>query len=428
MKRRLIAVGTVTAAALVLAGCAGTSAPASTATSTEDGAPATVSIALWDLQKTPEFTALITAFQKANPNITIQPVDIPSVNYEDKITTMLAGGDSTDIITVKNLTDFGGYMQKQQFQKVDDVIAALPKDKIPATEQYKYKGAYYAAAYRQDFHVLYYNKDLFKAAGVEDPDNLTWDEFAAAAKKLTTGDGASKTYGAYIHTWNSMVQGYAAAQQDKPYDKADYSWMSDQYDVTLEMQKAGSTMDWATANSTKTGYANMFETGKAAMVPMGTWLIAPLLADKKAGTTSVNWGIAPVPQRKAGGKITTMGGPTGFAINKNAKNAAAAKKFLEFAAGPEGAEAVAGAGIVPAYHSDEITKAYFALEGMPQDALSKKAFAPDTIRADGPTGPDAAAIGGVLKQEHELIMTGSKSVDDGLTEMADRVKNEVLQQ
>lgn len=90
MKRRLIAVGTVAAAALMLAGCAGTAAPASTATSTGDSAPATVSIALWDLQKTPEFNALITAFQKANPNITIQPVDIPSVNYEDKITTMLA--------------------------------------------------------------------------------------------------------------------------------------------------------------------------------------------------------------------------------------------------------------------------------------------------------------------------------------------------
>lgn len=426
MKRKLIAVGTVAAAALVLAGCAGTSTPASTAS--DGSAKSTLTIALWDLQKTPEFNALISAFEKANPNITVQPVDIPSVNYEDKITTMLAGGDSTDIITVKNLTDFGGYVKKQQFQKVDDVVKELPADKIPALQQYTYQGSTYATPYRQDFHVLYYNKDLFQKAGVPDPENLTWDEFAADAQKLTTGSDADKVYGAYIHTWNSMVQGYAAAQQNKSYDKPDYSWMADQYKVTLDMQKAGSIMDWATANSQKTSYQNMFETGKAAMVPMGSWLIAPLLADKKAGTTNVNWGIAPIPQLKSGSKITTMGGPTGFGINKNAKNTAAAKKFLAFASGPEGAKAVVGVGIVPAYHGADITKAYFALPGMPQDSLSKKAFAPDTIRPDGPTGPDAAAIGGVLNQEHQLIMTGSKPVSDVLTEMASRVKNEVLQQ
>ena len=213
-----------------------------------------------------------------------------------------------------------------------------------------------------------------------------------------------------------------------PLDPSDYSWMKSQYDTTLALQNAGSTLAWATANSQQTGYQNMFETGKAAMVPMGTWLIAPLLADEKAGTTKIDWGIAPLPQIKADGKITTDGGPTGFGINKSSKNVAAAKKFIRFAAGAEGAKAVASIGIVPAYHSADITKAYFGLEGMPSDAISKKAFNPDEIKPDIPVSSNSAAIGTILNQEHQLIMTGSKSVDDGLTEMASRVKSEVLNQ
>ncbi|MBB2968533.1 ABC transporter substrate-binding protein [Leifsonia aquatica] len=426
MKRSLIAAGAAAAAlALGLAGCAGTGSSSSgsgTAGST------TLRVAVWNLQQTPEFGALFSAFEKANPSITIQPVDILAANYEDKITTMLAGGDTTDIITVKNLTDYAGYAQKKQLVDVADVVKGLPTADIPATESYKTGSAYYAVPYRQDFSVLYYNKKMFADAGVADPENLTWDEFAADAAKLTTGDGADKVYGAYIHTWNSMVQGYAAAQQDESYDKPDYSWMADQYKLTLGMQKAGTIMDWATANSQQVQYKDMFEKGKAAMVPMGTWLIAPLLADTKAGTTDVDWGIAPIPQLKSGTKITTMGGPTGFGINKNSKNTAAAEKFLAFAAGPEGAKAVAAVGIVPAYHSDEITKQYFGLDGMPSDALSKTAFDPDVIRPDGPTGTNAAAIGTILNQEHQLIMTGSSSVADATAEMASRVKSDVLHQ
>jgi len=341
---------------------------------------------------------------------------------------MLAGGDTTDIITVKNLTDYSGYAQKKQFVDVSDIAKSLPGDKIPALSNYDFKGTTYAIPYRQDFNVLYYNKTMFHDAGLPDPADLTWKEFAADAAKLTSGDGGSKVYGAYIHTWNSMVQGIAAAQTGNNPNTPSYDWMKDQYNLTLGMQKDGTIMNWATANSQQVQYKDVFEKQQAAMVPMGTWLIAPLLADKKAGTTSVDWGIAPLPQIKANGKITTDGGPTGFGINKNSKNVAAAKKFLQFAVSPAGAKAVVSVGIVPAYHSADITKAYFGLDGMPQDATSKKAFNPDVIKLDAPVAANTAAIGTILNQEHQLIMTGSKSVDDGLAEMQSRVKSEVLHQ
>jgi multiple sugar transport system substrate-binding protein len=63
---------------------------------------------------------------------------------------------------------------------------------------------------------------------------------------------------------------------------------------------------------------------------------------------------------------------------------------------------------------------------MPQDAISKTAYNPDEVNLDSPVSSTAAQIGTILNEEHQLIMTGSKSVDDGIAEMESRVKSEGL--
>ncbi|MGR6919854.1 ABC transporter substrate-binding protein [[Actinomadura] parvosata] len=409
---------------VALAGCAGTPGGATT-----PPGKTTLSIALWNYASTPEFKALIDAFQAAHPDITIKPVDILNSNYPDKVTTMLAGGDTTDVITVKSTTQYAGFAAKQQLLPLNDLQQKLADKKLSGLEDYSWKGTYYSIPYRTDFYLLYYNKKLFKDAGLPAPERLTWDQFAEHAIKLTHGSGTSKVYGAYIHTWNAMVQGLAAAQTGRSQlDPSDYGWMKSQYELTLRLQKAGAIRDYGEALNQQVSYQTEFATGKAAMVPMGTWLIAPLLADRKAGKTDVDWGIAPLPQTQASGPITTAGGPTGFGINKRAKNVAAARKFIEFAAGEKGAQAVASIGIVPAYRSEAILRQYFGLPGMPQDDLSKRAFAPDVVRPESPISDSTAPVNTVLNQEHGLIMTGSKPVDAAIQEMQQRVSSEVLHQ
>jgi multiple sugar transport system substrate-binding protein len=114
-------------------------------------------------------------------------------------------------------------------------------------------------------------------------------------------------------------------------------------------------------------------------------------------------------------------------VNKNADHTDAAKTFVEWAGGPGGAAALAEIGVVPSLQSDDVTEAYFAVEGMPADELSKKAFAPDAVALEMPVSDVASDIDTILNEEHELIMVGDKSVEDGLSTMNDRVQSEVLE-
>lgn len=424
MKRSIIGGAAFMAAtALVLTGCSGSGAPASQET-LDPNEEVTLTVSVWNYDQTPEFQALFEAFEAEHPNITIQPVDILADDYPEKVTTMLSGGDTTDVITMKNAIDYARYATRGQLQDVTDLADGYGEE-LAGLETFDTEGKYYALPYRQDFWLLYYNKDLFEAAGLDAPDNITWDEYAEYAAKLTDTSGSQKVYGAYQHYWRSVVQATSAAQTDGDLLSGDYGFMKDQYDLALGLQSDGYALDYATAKTQQISYRTMFETGQAAMLPMGTWYIAGIKQAIDEGKSSVNWGVAQMPQIKSEGDITTFGSPTAFAVNKNAKNSAAAKLFLDFAAGEEGAKAIAAIGVVPAYSSDAVTAAFTAL---PSDELSVETFQGDKkVVLEMPVSDDTADVSTILDEEHDLIMVGEKSVDDGIAEMEDRVTSEVLE-
>ena len=426
MKRTtLAAIALAVTAGLGLTGCAGAAGPAEP--QSQDG-KTRLTVSVWNYEGTPEFKALFDGYEAANPDVDIEPVDILADDYPQKVTTMLAGGDTTDVLTMKNVIDYARYANNGQLQEINGVVDTVGKDDLAGLDAFDIDGKYYAAPYRQDFWLLYYNKELLKAAGVEEPKDLTWDEYTALAQKLTTEEGGKKVYGTYHHIWRSVVQAIAAAQNNGDQISGEYSFFEDQYNTALELQKSGATLDFGTAKSQKTSYRTMFETGQAAMMPMGTWYIAGVLQAKKDGKTSVDWGLAPLPQKDSNGKVSTFGSPTAFAVNKNAAHSEEARKFIEWAAGEEGAKAISKVGVVPAFKNDEVTDTYFQLEGLPTDELSKTAFSPDETALEMPVSDKSAATDKILNQEHDLIMVGERSVADGITEMGKRVKSEVLGQ
>src|SRR5690606_616984 len=165
---------------------------------------------VWDLATTPYWQAVVDAYQAQNPNVTIELIDIASAEYQDVVNVMLSGGDDVDIITVKDIPGYSAMLTRGQIIPLNDYIEAAEIDLSlysGAAEELTYEGALYALPFRSDIWILYYNKAIFDAAGLPYPSNdMTWEEFDALARQVTSGEGADRVYGAHFHTWRSTVQ------------------------------------------------------------------------------------------------------------------------------------------------------------------------------------------------------------------------------
>lgn len=429
MKRKFAAAaGVAVVATLSLAACSGSSE-----TPAEESGPVTLTMSGWSLDTTPEFQALADAFQEENPDVTIELKGYDPAEYNTLLTADLAAGSGPDIITQKEVKFVPTFVEGGQLLDVSDV--ELP-DGISGASSYEVDGAAYAVPYRNDSWVLFYNKALFDQAGVEYPDgSWTWDDYSEAAAALTEGIAAAggTAKGAYLHNWQSTVQGFASAQSDTDVLTGDYEYMEPFYENVLALQGDGYQVDFNTAKANQLTYQGEFGKQNAAMLPMGTWFVATLIAQQASGDADdFEWGIAPIPQvddSTAGLDNTpiTFGDPTGFGINAaiDDSKVQAAKDFLAFAAGEEGAQILAGIGITPALLSDSVVETYFAVDGAPADDLSKFAYSTHEVFPENPTSDKTAAIQGILNDMHTAIMSGSMPVADAITEAQERVANEV---
>lgn len=429
MKRKFAAAaGVAVVATLSLAACSGSSE-----TPAEESGPVSLTLSGWSLDTTPEFQALADAFNEENPDVTIELKGYDPAEYNTLLTADLAAGSGPDIITQKEVKFVPTFVEGGQLLDVSDV--ELP-DGISGASSYEVDGTAYAVPYRNDSWVLFYNKALFDQAGVEYPDgSWTWDDYSEAAAALTDGIAAAggTAKGAYLHNWQSTVQGFASAQSDTDVLTGDYEYMEPFYENVLALQGDGYQVDFNTAKANQLTYQGEFGKQNAAMLPMGTWFVATLIAQQASGDADdFEWGIAPIPQvddSTAGLDNTpvTFGDPTGFGINAaiDDSKVQAAKDFLAFAAGEEGAQILAGIGITPALLSDTVVETYFAVDGAPADDLSKFAYSTHEVFPENPTSNKTAAIQGILNDMHTAIMSGSMPVADAITEAQERVANEV---
>ncbi|MEU4767317.1 extracellular solute-binding protein [Actinosynnema sp. NPDC023794] len=418
----------VTALTLTASAC-GADEPA------DSGGPVTLTMSAWSLNSTPEFKKLAESFQAQNPDVKIEFKEYDATNYDTQLTADLAAGSGPDLYILKNLKNFITYQAGDQLLDVSDVAGGLG-DKVNGLGNYKVDGVTYAVPYRQDSWYLYYNKDLFTAAGVTPPDETwTWTEYEKASADLAAGLKAagSPAKAAYQHVWQSTVQGLALAQTSgADLGSGDYGYLAPYYKRALEQQQAGAQVDYGTATTNTLQYQAQFGTQQAAMMLMGSWYVATLLAQQKSGAAqSFQWGFAPAPQADAGAKDKpiTFGDPTGIGVNAaiDEGKTKAAKAFLTFAAGEGAATALASIGITPATLTDPVVQAYFAVQGMPADELSKFTFTTHDTRAENPVSAQTAALQNILQETHSAIMSGSTPVDEALTKAGERARSEVLE-
>jgi multiple sugar transport system substrate-binding protein len=158
------------------------------------------------------------------------------------------------------------------------------------------------------------------------------------------------------------------------------------------------------------------------MLNMGTWFIATQIEKVRTGESlSKNWGMVKYPHPAGVPAGTTLGTITSIGVNRNSKNKTAALEFVKFVSGPEGAAILAKTGTIPAIMNAEVVNAISAIAGFPQDAGSKEALAVYKTYLEMPLHEKSADIELVLNENHDAIMAGNITVQEGVKDMNERV-------
>jgi multiple sugar transport system substrate-binding protein len=283
-------------------------------------------------------------------------------------------------------------------------------------EQYMGGGALYALPFRADFWVVFYNKDLFDAAGVDYPTNeMTFDDWVEVIKAVTHGSGQDKVFGNQFHWWRSTVTLFGILDGVTNVGDPDYGWMKHYYEAVIGLEDGGyvpSRIDNVAGNI---HHRMRWFPGEIAQVNMGSWFIA------EAVEQDFNWGIASYPVPSAQYFGNTFGGVTQLSIPRSANHPQEAFDFIAFVCGAEGAAILASVGQFPAYITDEALSIITSMPGFPEDAQSKAALQPRNIFLEQPVVAEAGEIDAILSEAHAEIMDRTKSIDDGIKMMEERV-------
>ena len=383
--------------------------------------------AMWDADLTVYYKPLIDAYQAKTPNVRIELVDLGSADFMTLISTQLAGGADFDIITIKDIPGYANLVRQNRLEPLNSFIRSKNINTGiygGLIEQLTVNGDVYTLPFRSDFWLIYYNKDIFDKAGVPYPANdITLDQYDALARRVTSGSGANKIYGAHYHGWRSTTQLFGILDGKNTIVDGTYDFLAPHYNRVLRQQDDGIVMSLAEIRTSGTHYSGAFFNSQIAMMNMGTWFIATQIAQVQKGeASSRNWGLAKYPHPDGVPAGTTLGTITGISVNRNSAKKDAALDFMQFVAGPEGAVVLAKTGNIPAIMNQDVINSISSMPGFPSDANSKEALNVYKTYLEMPLHDKSADIEVALNEVHDAIMTKNVSVNDGIRQMNERVR------
>lgn len=289
-------------------------------------------------------------FTRLNPNIRINQVDI-SGNVDQRLLTMAASGTAPDIF-IMNPASMLNYVRQDALLPLDDFFAASTvvnrSDLMPINDQvYAWNGSEFgsgniygfASGWSPDL-MMFYNKDMFDAAGLEYPSKdtpMTWSEFRAVLQALGQQDDQGNwtrvptifDHVPVYHMYQMILanggrifneDGTRAVIADDPRTvEAIRFFMSLQTgpDAVMPFYEDPVPM---------IGF-QLFQSGRSAIAWGGQWIINQYLN----AAPNLNWGIAPVPIPDVNGqRVALVAGMIGQVISSTSRYPRAAWRLFEF--------------------------------------------------------------------------------------------------
>lgn len=183
-----------------------------------DGEP--INIEYWTWNEGDPAITMAKEYEKIYPNVTIKVVNHPWEDYWTKLPLALKGKNGPAVFNIHNSQHdlLIPYLQPY------DIDTEELKADFTSVDPHVIDGNVYYIDSMINTGNIYYNKDLWKEAGLTDADiPKTWDQFREVAKKLTKKDGDKITQAGF--NWNGET--YSAIYQGLNYQKGELLFKED---------------------------------------------------------------------------------------------------------------------------------------------------------------------------------------------------------
>lgn len=388
----------------------------------------TVTMWIYDEMASTEEKAMVKAardFEALHPGITIQFENVPNRGLKDKLIVGSTAGEVPDVVHVAlewtaelgamgHAEPLSGYL-KEKFR------SELPQGALMASS---YRGEVYGIPWYVDTTLIYYNKDMFREAGLPLPGSepMTWETLYKTAEALTRdtdndgkidqyGFGMRKGAGASI-CWFPFFfsNGGKLYSEDGLHPAIDSKEGIEAFTYLTDMYKNGLMPPGAIAYDRWDDIRNAFLAKKIAMYVTGNWEISPITEGAE-----FEWGLAPHPRRKE--RSSFLGG-AGLMIPKKAENKDAAWLWIEFLTSADSMKYLAEYDRIPA-RNDAFEAVHIKANPL------YEYFAREIPYAQS----HASIYAGVIRSEvgvaFDEVMVNNMDPQKALKEAAARVQNEM---
>ena len=236
------------------------------------------------------------AYQAAHPNVTIQYDALAYTEINKIVPTGIQGGNAHDVFAIPQGVTGAQVVREGWVRPLDDIVPNFAQWKATFPYGSFVEGVHVFGGKTYTFPVssakrsatmLFYNTDYMQQAGMDPAARpMTWDEFRAAARKLTQ-QGAGKYYGLIVAGSGADVyQGFvsnlarmagaSAGSSNIDWRTGEHAYATDQYlaviDLLLALKADGSILPGSASLNTADARSKI-PTGAAAMILEGPWNI-----------------------------------------------------------------------------------------------------------------------------------------------------------
>ena len=289
----------------------------------------------WDGKNGEVIQELVDQYNQTHPNVEIENVFLGFNDLLPKLQAAAAGGETPDV-AAGDLIWMPKLARSGALVSLDEYLAAAETDLddvYPALRNVgQYDGKTYSLPVSTNNLELFYNKDLFRQAGL-DPEKppATWDELRQTAKQCTNSDegisgmelftepGEGLTWQFQVYLWQAggdfLTPDLTKAAFNSPAGEQALQYWVD----LLQTDKSAPTAPWGA-----------FGQGKACMVMDGSWMVSIWSAEPP-----FDFGTAAMPYPADGQPATNMGGEQLVVFKTSPEKQQAAFDFVSWLISPE---------------------------------------------------------------------------------------------